>query len=151
MPAVISDTSCLIFLAKIGQLDLLPALFEQIWLPPAVVAEYSRPLPAWTVVAQNAVLPSPAQVPERFGLGERSAIGLALMKADCVLIIDDKEPKRIAQALGISCIGTLGILKLAKEAGHVTAIRPLIYQLRTVAGMWLTDAVAERVCRDADE
>lgn len=30
MPAVISDTSCLIFLSKIGRLELLPALFEEI-------------------------------------------------------------------------------------------------------------------------
>ncbi len=129
---------------------MLPALFEQLWLPPAVAAEYGQPLPTWATVVADAPLPAPAQVPERLGLGERSAIGLALVKADCLLIMDDKEPKQIARELGISCIGTLGILKLAKEAGHVAAVRPLVYQLRA-AGMWLSDAVAEQVCREAGE
>ena len=45
MPAVIFDTSCLIFLGKIGQLELLPNLFGEVWLTPAVAAAYGLPLP----------------------------------------------------------------------------------------------------------
>lgn len=96
-------------------------------------------------------LPSPAQIPERFGPGERSAIGLALGLVDCLLIMDDEQPKKLAKALGISCIGTLGILKLAKENGLLDRLRPVVEQLRTTGGMWLSDHVAERVCREAGE
>lgn len=53
MPAVISDTSCLIFLLR-----LLPDLFGQVWLTPAVAAEYRLALPAWAVV-EAAAWPSP--------------------------------------------------------------------------------------------
>lgn len=151
MPAVISDTSCLIFLSKIGQLSWLPALFEEIWVTPTVAAEYGQPLPAWVVVQTQASLPTPMQVPERFGAGERSAIGLALAQADCLLIMDDEVPKRFAKTLGITCIGTLGIVKLAKDAALISEVRPWLEQLRTTGGMWLADAVAERVCREAGE
>lgn len=151
MPAVISDTSCLIFLNKINKLYLLPALFGEVWLTTAVAAEYRLPLPPWAIVQAISSLPTPLQVPERFGPGERSAIGLALVHTDCLLILDDEQPKLLAKALGITCIGTLGILKLAKEAGLINQVRPVIELLRTTGGMWLSDYVAERVCREAGE
>ncbi len=151
MPVVISDTSCLIFLTKLDKLALLPALFNEIWLSAVVAAEYGQPLPGWALVQPVGPLPTPAQLPERFGLGERSSIGLALHHAGCLLIIDDEQPKQLAKQLGISCIGTLGILKLAKEAGLLSQLRPVVQQLRTTGGMWLSDYVAERVCRAAGE
>ncbi|RZL13534.1 MAG: DUF3368 domain-containing protein [Hymenobacter sp.] len=129
----------------------MPVLFEEIWITPTVAAEYGQPLPTWVVVQPTTSLPTATQVPERFGLGERSAIGLSLTQADCLLIIDDEAPKRLAKALGITCIGTLGIVKLAKEAGLITEVRPWLDKLRTSGGMWLSDAVAERVCRAAGE
>lgn len=151
MPAIISDTSCLIFLGKLGKLDLLLDLFEEIWITPTVASEYRLPLPAWIMVRADAPLPTPAQLPERFGLGERTSIGLALTQPGCLLILDDERPKQLAKVLGITCLGTLGVLKLAKEQGLIDQLRPLVAQLRTVGGMWLTDAVAERVCRAAGE
>ena len=105
----------------------------------------------WAKVQIFEQLPTPAQIPERFGPGERSSIGLALGLANCLLIIDDEQPKRLAKALGIACLGTLGVLKLAKEAGLITQLQPVVEQLRTTGGMWLTDYVAERVCREAGE
>ena len=151
MLAVISDTSCLIFLTKLDRLALLPALFGEIWVPAAVAAEYGRPLPGWAVVQPVAPPPTPARLPERFGPGERGAISLALHHANCLLILDDEQPKQLAKQLGVSCIGTLGVLKLAKEAGLISQLRPVVQQLRTVGGMWLSDQVAERVCRAAGE
>lgn len=149
MPAVISDTSCLIFLGRMNKLRLLPDLFGQVWLTAAVAAEYRLALPAWAVV-QAVVEPAPALVPTRLGAGERSAIGLALAHPGCLLIIDDEQPKQLAKTLGIACIGTLGILSLAKEAGLIPLLRPAVEEVRA-AGMWLSDAVAERVCRAAGE
>lgn len=44
---VISDTSCLIALNRIGQLDLLQKLFEQIVTTQAVKEEFEKELPKW--------------------------------------------------------------------------------------------------------
>ena len=151
MPAIICDTSPLIFFAKIDKLPLLPDLFGQVWLTSVVAAEYERPLPRWAVVQDPAVLPTAEQVPARFGLSERSAIGLALTQTGCLLIIDDEQPKQAAKRLGLTCQCTLSVLKLAKETGCILLVRLLVEQLRTVGGMWLTDYVAETVCREAGE
>ena len=96
-------------------------------------------------------LPTYDQVPARFGPGERSAIGLALAYPDSLLILDDEQAKQLAKGLGIGCIGTLGIVRLAKDAGFIAEVRLLVEQLRHTGGMWLSDAVAERVCREAGE
>jgi predicted nucleic acid-binding protein len=61
---VVSDSTCLIALERIGRLDLLPAVFEQIWIPPAVAAEFGAPLP-WLRVR------APADTRRRGGLRNR--------------------------------------------------------------------------------
>ncbi|MGH9751890.1 MAG: hypothetical protein ACREA2_03830 [Blastocatellia bacterium] len=42
---VVVDAACLIGLEHIGHLDVLPALFDPILIPPAVASEFGRPLP----------------------------------------------------------------------------------------------------------
>jgi predicted nucleic acid-binding protein len=47
--SVITDSTCLIGLERIGQLDTLPALFEPILIPPEVQREFGMSLPWLTV------------------------------------------------------------------------------------------------------
>lgn len=47
---IISDTSCLILLKKIGQLQLLPKLSSQIFVTSLIVKEFGSNLPAEIVV-----------------------------------------------------------------------------------------------------
>jgi len=57
--------------------------------------------------------------------GESEAVMLCKeMEAD-FLLIDDKKARRIAETLGINCIGTLGLLSVAKDKGIITELRPL--------------------------
>lgn len=42
---IISDTSCLILLQKIGQLNLLPKLYSQILVTPLIEREFGNDLP----------------------------------------------------------------------------------------------------------
>ena len=53
MPAVICNTSALQYLHQIDRLDLLPALFGQVQIPYAVVAELNQGK------RQNISLPTP--------------------------------------------------------------------------------------------
>lgn len=41
------------------------------------------------------------------------------------LLIDDKKARNIAENFEISCIGTLGILSIAKSKGFINELRPL--------------------------
>ena len=44
---VIADTSCLIVLQQIGQIDLLKAIYGKVIITPTVAIECEAPLPAW--------------------------------------------------------------------------------------------------------
>lgn len=50
--AIISDTSCLILLDKIGELEILNKLFGQIFTTPEVANEFVLPLPSWIEIKQ---------------------------------------------------------------------------------------------------
>jgi uncharacterized protein len=125
--AVVSNSSPLIALAQIRRLDLLPAIFEAVLIPPAVAREIAPSisvLPSWLRTQVPNAMP-PASLPRRrLGEGEREALALAIeIKADWI-ILDDLPARRSAEATGLNVIGTLGTLVTAKRAGLLKSIRP---------------------------
>jgi uncharacterized protein len=57
-------------------------------------------------------------------------LALALeMKADLILL-DDRAARRLAVALHVPLIGTLGLILRAKHAGLIPAVRPRMEALR---------------------
>lgn len=127
---VITDTSCLIILDKIGKISVLNQLFSTVVTTPEVAAEYGRHLPEWI-----AVLPvRNKSLHKKFLMmtdpGEASAIALAHEIDYQFLIIDDLEARKVALKVGLSVIGTLGVLIRAKAAGHIDLLKPLIDQIR---------------------
>jgi predicted nucleic acid-binding protein len=125
-PVIIADASCLILLEKIGALELLRQLFGRITVTDIVAAEYGLPLPEWVAVqvAQNA---SQLQLLTlTLDRGEASAIALALEQPECLLIMDERRGRQVAQRLQLPVVGTLGILLRAKSSGYIGAIKPLL-------------------------
>lgn len=49
---VISDTSCLILLYKIEQLELLSKVYDHIITTPKVAEEFSEKLPDWIIITK---------------------------------------------------------------------------------------------------
>lgn len=81
--------------------------------------------------------------------GERSAIGKAL-ELKAALLADDLAARRYALALGLTTIGTLGVLVGAKRQGRLTEVRSLIEELRAT-GYWLGDETLRVALRAAGE
>jgi predicted nucleic acid-binding protein len=50
---VISDTSCLIILSKIGLMDILKDLFGEVLISEEVRNEFGEPLPTWVFVKKS--------------------------------------------------------------------------------------------------
>lgn len=50
---IISDTSCIILLDKIGELDILRKLYGTIITTSEVVEEFGQPLPSWFQIRGN--------------------------------------------------------------------------------------------------
>ena len=49
---IITDTSCLIALSNINELQILPDLFHEIIITPEVSAEFGEKLPDWIKVTE---------------------------------------------------------------------------------------------------
>lgn len=150
---VVSDTSPLTALLQIGRADLLPLLFSQIFIPPAVRAELLREhaaLPTWLETRPPFSIPA-SLVAAHLDLGETEALALALeLHADTVLL-DERLGRRVARAHGLRVTGLLGILVLAKELGHLPAVRPVIADLRLRVGCWFDDLLIGDVYRAVGE
>ena len=128
---VVADASVLIGLSSIGYLHLIQDQFSgKVLIPPAVWKE---------VVEQGGDRPGSHQVSKADWInvhdlknqdisrilkmeldeGESEAIALAdELKAD-VILLDEKDARRIAKQLGLRVLGTVGILIWGKKVGKV--------------------------------
>lgn len=76
--AVISDTSCLIALAKIDKLYLLRELYQEILITREVSLEFDDLLPEWILIKEAANKQKQSELEEQLDRGEASSIALAL-------------------------------------------------------------------------
>jgi len=138
-------------LDRIGQLDLMRALFAEVVVPPAVLHEVfadSGP-PAWLRVIAPAAMLDDAASPT-LGRGEREAIALAVDTRARRIILDDLPARRLAASLGLPVIGTAGLVLAAKNAGLVPTVAPIFDQL-VAAGFRLSPTVIAAVIAAAGE
>lgn len=129
MRGVVADTGPLQYLVLIGEIDLLPRLFEAVAIPAAVHAEMVHPgapraVQAWASVPPPwvTIAPVPAEGDadlRRRGAGERAVIALALATQVELVLVDDRAGVAAALANGLGAIGTLGILDRAAQHGMV--------------------------------
>ena len=128
---IISDTSCLLLLEKLGALDLLKKLFGTITITPEVGKEFNIKLPEWFELSQPENKMYQKILEASLDKGEASAIALAIEHKDCLLIIDELKARKYAELLGLKITETLGVLIDAKLSGHLKSIRPLLDRIRT--------------------
>ena len=129
----------LIFLAKIGHLDLLERLAARVIVPSGVAQEVRDgppPDPArqWVEGRGSRLIRktrtvSPAIAAWDLGLGESQVIHVALGQPGSEAILDDRAARECAAALGVSFRGTISVLGMAKRRGLVPALRPLLDDL----------------------
>ena len=127
---VISDTGPLHYLFLIGRLDLLPALFGRVIVPRSVVSKelnddatpellrtFFRTPPLWLSVHDGPASVDPSL--SALGLGERDAISLMLELRGDLLLCDDVAARKRAAHLGVSFVGTLGLIDEAAFRGLI--------------------------------
>lgn len=129
---VIADTGPIFSLAIIDKLELLNQLFDEIKISRAVWEEVT--LDKSTEFYDKIELFSKSKVTNIKGFNEltfvmgygesESVILYKELNAD-FLLIDDKKARKIAENFDIKCIGTLGILSVAKDKGYINELRPI--------------------------
>lgn len=120
MLLVVADTSPLLYLVQIGEIDVLPQLFERVVIPvavheelchastPVTVRTWAHALPAWMVVSETALIDDPDLV--AIDGGERAAIALGLSLGAGLVLMDDRRGMAVAVRKGLRVTGTLGVL-----------------------------------------
>lgn len=158
---VVSNSTPLIALARIKQVDFLRAIFGRIIIPQGVYHE---------VVLQGAGLPGVKEVREATWIeklpvqsvlavsllrsdldrGEAEAIVLAKeVEADC-LLVDEKKARRIARNSGLKIMGTLGVVALGVKMGLLPGVDPILDSLEQ-NGFRLTERVRKKIQEEIGE
>ena len=151
---VVSDTSTLTALLQIGKDGLLAVLFGRVFIPPGVRDELLRfhsTLPGYLetrgILGQETV----DALARELDRGEAEAIVLAEEAGAEYLLMDEKRGRSAAEARGLTVIGLPGVLLMAKRAGHIHAVRPLIGELESRAGFFVSEMVKQIILAAADE
>jgi hypothetical protein len=152
-PPVIADSSALISLGWVDQLQILPALFCRIIIPPAVAAETTHrgsALPTWVDVRPPGRPLDNRVAAAHLGAGESEVLCLGLEVEDAWLILDDGAARARARELGLRILGTAAVLVEAKRAGHLAQVRPTLDAL-LARGFRLDRKVYDRILKAAGE
>jgi predicted nucleic acid-binding protein len=149
---VVADTSPLNYLVLMQQDTLLPTLYERVMIPPAVREELQRPRtpqavrqwvahpPAWLTVQPPQQSLSRQQFP-RLRNGELEAIPLAQERHADLLLMDERDGRRVARDRGLRVTGIIGVLETA-------AIRGLIDLPSVLAQLQVTTFYASQALYD---
>ena len=157
---VVSNSTILITLSRIGHLWLLEKLFNELIIPHAVYDD---------VVIKGAGKPGSHDVAEAKWIkvfdvkdtdaldelismihqGEAEAIELALEIGAELIILDDDSARRTATMKGLNVVGTLAVLRRAKEKALIPALKPILDALRSV-GFYIGNEYDE-ILRDVGE
>lgn len=137
---VVSDTSPLRALHHLGLVHVIPSLYSESFIPPAVAAELNAGSPSFPAINVGQFpflqIKAPNQVdPALLGRweldrGESEAISLAVELGADTLLVDELKARRVASSIGIQIVGVLGLLIDAKRRSMITAVRPLADRLR---------------------
>ena len=159
---VVSNTSPILNLSTIGQLDILRHLYERVLVPETVLeelraiqAERDQPehLPAhpWLevrAVADRRLLDALGAELDR---GEAEAIVLALEVSADLLLVDERKARAVASRHGLICVGLLGVLLEAKRHGIMPSVKAALDGLIVEAGFWVSARLYARVLEEAGE
>ena len=158
---VVSDSTVLIGLAKIGKLELLEKIYGEIFIPNAVFTEVvsrGKGRPGVREVGsakwRRKKTVSDSRTVEMFvaelGIGEAEVLVLGKeINADWFLL-DDPKARNMAMSAGFHLIGLAGVLLLAEQLGLIPSLRPLLDELES-KNFRLGAKVRKEILRKANE
>jgi uncharacterized protein len=162
------DASVLIVLAKLRRMQLLRAVYGTVLLGPVVhhevviegqrlrargIEQVEQALDAsWLQVVRPTAAEQTLTVrlsrTTRLDGGETQALAMAARRK-LLLILDDKEARHVAEALGVSYIGTAGVILEAYMRSHLdmAELEDTIEDLTKV--LWLSPSVVAAILKKA--
>lgn len=157
----VSNSSPIIHLAKIDQLDLLRDFFGELVIPEAVYQECmsegkGRPevvrikQASWLRVVRVANRNLVKLLNAEIDSGEAEAIALALENRASLILLDDADAREKARLYQIGITGTLGLLLRAKKTGKIASLSVMLDAL-CQTGFWLRAELIQRLLVEVGE
>lgn len=161
MPKVVSNSSPIIHLAKIGKLELLKEYFQTITVPEAVYREcvLEGKVREEVEIIKNADWIKVMQVESKkivrllqslLDDGESEAIALSLEIGADLILLDDSDAREKARLYGLKITGTIGILLQAKIERKIDSLKETLDRLKE-SGFWLSNKLETRLLMEVDE
>ncbi len=140
MRKVIVNTTPLIALCHVGQLNLLKKMYGEIMIPHAVYRELSEKQESvckkqvdasldWIHVEEIENQMAKSMFKTQLHDGEVEVMILAKERDADIVIIDDANAKKHAKYLKLPVTGTLGVLIKAKKQGYISELKPIIQEM----------------------
>jgi predicted nucleic acid-binding protein len=161
---VVSNTSPILNLAIIGQLDLLRQQFGEVLIPPMVRQELKvdAELPGvepirlalqnhWLRVVELSNTDMARALRRDLDNGEAETIALALQLKLMTVLIDEHDGRVAARAMGLFPVGVLGILLRAKRTGNLDSVVTAMRALQDQAGFFINPDLFASLAREAGE
>lgn len=154
---IVSDASPIIVLLKTNNLSILKDLFEKITIPTAVYKEITAKEQEkiifdkidWIKTRNIKNTQENVLLEKLIDKGEAEAIILA-KELKTTLLLDDAKARKYAKLLNVEVIGTLGLLKIAKNRGVIPSVKKVISNM-LAEGYYIEDQLITKVLEDAGE
>lgn len=155
MRKIISNSTPLIILSKIGELEILKNLYGEIIIPRAVFEEVTIKSDAiknlsWIKILEVQDKSNRKIYQTKLHDGEVEVMMLAKEISADLLIIDDNAAKKFAKFLGFTVTGTLGILLKAKSEKIISEVRPILEKM-LAEKFYISDEIINLVLKTAKE
>ena len=111
-------------------MDLLLKVYGRIITTHDIVKEFGETLPEWIIVKSPIDYQKQQILELQVDKGEASAIALALETPHSTVIIDDLQARSLAENLGITITGTIGVIIKAKINGIIHSIKPILEKIK---------------------
>lgn len=159
MPKIVSNTTPIISLLKIGKLHILKDLYGEIFIAQEVFNELNagKTKEYYTDISKIEWIKI-KEIKNKKSLsyfldldkGEAETIILATEIEADLTILDETLGRYHAKHAGLKLTGTLGVLLKAKNSGYIEEIKPLLSDLKN-KGIWLSDNLINEVLKLAKE
>ena len=157
---VVADAGPLIALGKLEHIALLTKLWAKVLAPQSVIAEClgdmrlpgARAVHAAIERKRLAVVDDPESLNEQslgLDVGERAAV-LTAKKLKADILVDEKRGREVAHNMGLTIIGTVGVIVLARERGLISSAKPLLHGLKE-NGYYVGDALLKAALKRCGE
>ncbi len=154
------NASPLIFLAKLGRLELLRLGAQEVLVPSGVLEEVrakpdvgaeliERYLGTWLKVCHLTRREVLRFLPD-LGEGEKEVIAQALQEDIVSIALDDLDARRVARRMGLEPIGTVGLLLAARKRSMLPSLKQELEHLKAL-GFWVSDSLYSLALQEAGE